>query len=163
MPQPKISRPRFPPGYLENPKTLLDWEQVEARLAAAKNYWLSSVRPDGRPHSVPKWGVWVQNCFYFDGSPETRHARNIAHNPFVSVHLESGDNVVILEGTARAVEKPAPQLAALVARAYSDKYAVHGYAPAPDQWNEGGLFEVTPRCVLAWTKFTDDPTKFEFE
>lgn len=163
MPQPKVSRPHFPSGYLENPRTLLDWEPVEERLAAAKNYWLSSVRPDGRPHSVPKWGVWVKGRFYFDGSPETRHARNIARNPYVTVHLESGDDVVILEGTARAVEKPAAQLAARVARAYGEKYAGEGYAPAADQWNEGGLFEVNPRSVLAWTKFTDDPTKFEFE
>jgi hypothetical protein len=32
----------------------------------------------------------------------------------------------------------------------------------PDQWDNGGLFEVTPQTVLAWTKFTDDPTKFTF-
>ncbi len=37
MPQPKVSRPHFPPGYLENPRTLLDWAPVELRLAAAKN------------------------------------------------------------------------------------------------------------------------------
>lgn len=145
MPQPKVSRPHFPPGYLENPRTLLDWAPVESRLAAAKNYWLSSVRPNGCPHSVPKWGVWV------------------ARNPHVTVHLESGDDVVILEGTARAVEKPAAGLAARVARAYGEKYADANYTPAADQWDAGGLFEVCPRNVLAWTKFTDDPTKFEFE
>jgi len=160
---PKVSRPHFPPGYVENPTSLLSWSQVEPRLAGAVHYWLGTVRPDGRPHAVPKWAVWVDGCIYFDGSPETRHARNIAANPFVSLHLEDGSNVVILEGTARALLRPATSLAVKVARAYTEKYAALGYSPSPDQWDRGGLFEITPRLVLAWTKFTDDPTRFEFE
>jgi nitroimidazol reductase NimA-like FMN-containing flavoprotein (pyridoxamine 5'-phosphate oxidase superfamily) len=162
MSQPIISRPRFPSGYLENPKGLLPWSHVEEELGHAKNYWLCSVRTNGHPHVIPKWAVWVDNKIYFDGSPETRHARNIAANPHVSMHLESGDNVVIVEGVARAVEKPNRDLAKKIADAYSAKYAELGYAPEPSQWDEGGLFEVIPQSALAWTKFTDDPTKFVF-
>jgi hypothetical protein len=136
---------------------------VEQRLAEAKNYWLCTVRPNGHPHVVPKWGVWVDGKIYFDGSPDTRHARNILENPAVALHLESGDEAVILEGTARAVQKPSPGLAGQVARAYSAKYAALGYAPGPDQWDNGGLYEISVRIALAWTKFTDDPTKFVFD
>jgi hypothetical protein len=161
--QPRIIRPRFPQGYVENPQALLPWSHVEQRLAEAKNYWLCTVRPNGHPHVVPKWGVWVDDKFYFDGSPDTRHARNIAGNPSVALHLESGDEAVILEGSSQAVKSPAPELAEKVARAYSAKYAALGYAPGPDQWDNGGLFEITVRMALAWTKFTDDPTKFIFE
>jgi len=160
MTQPLITRPHFPEGYLVHPKALLSWSHVEQRLGSAKNYWLCSVRPNGHPHSVPKWGVWVDSRLYFDGSPETRHARNIDANPHVSLHLESGDDVVIVEGTARAVDKPARPLAEKIAQGYCAKYAALGYAPTPDQWDNGGLFEIIPRTVLAWTKFTDDPTKF---
>lgn len=163
MSQPEVSRPHFPPGYVENPQSFLSWEQVKSRLESAKNYWLSSVRPDGRPHSVPKWGVWVDNRFYFDGSPATRHARNIARNPHVNVHLESGDHAVIVEGSAAAISQPDPTLAEQIARAYTIKYAALGYSPAPDQWDQGGLFVVIPQSVLAWTQFTDNPTKFEFK
>lgn len=163
MGQPKVSRPKFPPGYLENPTGFVEWSQVEARLAQAKNYWLCSVHPENRPHVIPKWGVWVNDRFYFDGSPETRHARNIALNPRVALHLESGENVVVIEGTARALGKPAAELAQQVAAAYSTKYAADGYAPEPDQWDAGGLFEITPHSALAWTSFTDDPTKFLFD
>jgi hypothetical protein len=105
----------------------------------------------------------MDDKIYFDGSPDTRHARNIAGNPHIALHLESGDDVVILEGTSQAVQKPAPELAGKVARAYSAKYAALGYAPAPDQWDSGGLFEIRLRMALAWTKFTDDPTKFVFD
>ena len=78
MADPLISRPQFPDGYIENPQSLLSWQAVERRLITAKNYWLSSVHPEQRPHAVPVWGVWFENRFYFDGSPQTRHAKNIS-------------------------------------------------------------------------------------
>lgn len=161
MSAPLISRPQFPEGYLLDPKGLLSWEQVETRLVEARNYWLCTVRPNQRPHAIPLWGVWVEGKLYFDGSPQTRHARNIAANPQVSVHLESGDQVVILEGTAGETI-PAIELAEKIAQAYGLKYASLGYSPAPDSWNAGGLFAVQPRKVIAWTSFTDDPTRFTF-
>jgi nitroimidazol reductase NimA-like FMN-containing flavoprotein (pyridoxamine 5'-phosphate oxidase superfamily) len=163
MTDPKVTRPKFPEGYLENPKSLLPWSHVETRLTEAKHYWLCTVRPNGRPHTVPKWAVYIQGKIYFDGSPETRHARNIAANQHVVVHLESGEDVVIVEGVAKASGRPESELAVEIAKAYARKYADHGYAPQPDQWNEGGLFEIEPRTVLAWTKFTDDPTRFTLE
>ena len=163
MTQPRITRPRFPEGYLAGPKALLPWSHVEQRLAAAKNYWICSVRPNGKPHTVPVWAVWVDKSIYFDGSPETRHARNISHNPNVVVHLESGDDVLIVEGVAQMLETVTPKLGRQVAQAYSAKYAEIGYSPQPDQWNNGGLFRVLPHMVLAWTQFTDDPTKFVLE
>jgi hypothetical protein len=38
--------------------------------------------------------------------------------------------------------------------------SLFGYAPNPSQWDEGGLFEVTPQKAFAWTNFTEDPTRF---
>lgn len=103
MTSPRVTRPRFPKGYVDSPKRFLDWSEVEGRLSEAIHYWLCSVRPDGRPHVVPKWAAWVDGRLYFDGSPETRHARNIAVNPNVNVHLEDGARAVILDGRARAI------------------------------------------------------------
>ncbi len=160
---PKATRPHFPPGYIENAKELLEWGKVEQMLEEAKNYWLCTVRPDGRPHAVPKWGVWLNDRVYFDGSSETRHARNIAANPQVVVHLESGDQVVIIEGICTPSPRPSSELGQALARGYARKYAAFNYSPRPDQWDNGGLYEVAPQTVLAWTKFTDDPTKFTLE
>jgi nitroimidazol reductase NimA-like FMN-containing flavoprotein (pyridoxamine 5'-phosphate oxidase superfamily) len=163
MKEPHFTRPHFPEGYLAAPKGFVAWSHVESRLSEARNYWLCTVQPNGHPHAVPKWGVWLDGKLYFDGSPETRHSRNIARNPSVAVHLESGDDVVVVDGTARAHPKPSPELGLQLANAYSAKYADFGYSPKPDQWDNGGLYEVTPTTVLAWTKFTEDPTKFTFE
>jgi nitroimidazol reductase NimA-like FMN-containing flavoprotein (pyridoxamine 5'-phosphate oxidase superfamily) len=160
MSTPKISRPQFPPGYVENPTKTVPWEMVEQRLAEAKNYWLCSVYPDGRPHVIPRWAVYVDGKIYYDGSPETRHARNITQNPRVALHLESGDQALIVDGTAKEAGKPSKELAAKIAAAYCAKYTPFGYSPQPDQWNEGGLFVFTPKKVLTWTNFMDDPTRF---
>ncbi len=160
MPIPQSTRPRFPKGYVDNPIGTVSWEYVEKRLSEAKNYWICSVRPDGTPHAIPRWAVWVNGKIFYDGSPETRHAQNITQNPRVSLHLESGDEAVIVEGESKASGKPPRELAEKIAQAYRAKYTQHGYAPEATQWDEGGLYEITPRKVMAWTKFTDDPTKF---
>jgi len=162
MNQPKITRPTFPPGYVDHPTSEVSWEYVAQRLSEAKNYRLCSVRPDGRPHVIPRWAVYVDGKVYYDGSSKTRHARNILENPYISLHLESGDQVVILEGTSQQAERPSPELAQKLAQAYKTKYAVHGYAPEPNQWDEGGLYVFTIQQVIAWTNFLTNPTKFVF-
>lgn len=163
MPEPRISRPQFPQGYADKPASFLTWGWVAAQLTEARHYWLCSVRPDGRPHVVPRWGVFLDHKFYYDGSPETRHAQNLTHNPKVSLHLESGEKVIILEGDSQPAGKPNLHFAQRLAQAIRDKYAALGYSPKPDQWDEGGLFVFTPRQCIAWTVFFENPTKFTFE
>ena len=159
---PKITRPNFPKGYVDKPVSFLTWEWVAEQLTESKHYWLSSVRPNGRPHVVPRWGVFLDNKFYYDGSPETRHARNIMENPHITLNLESGSEAIILEGTAAPAGKPSPELGRRLAQAYK-KYKELGYAPKPDSWDEGGLYVFTPRQCIAWSNFTQNPTKFVFE
>jgi len=163
MDVPKITRPAFPKGYVDNPASYLTWDWVAAQLTESKHYWLCTVRADGRPHVVPRWGVFLDNKFYYDGSPETRHALNLVNNSNVSLHLESGEQAIIMEGTSRSAEKPDHEFAQRLARAISEKYSAMGYSPEPNQWDEGGLFVFTPRQCIAWSKFTDNPTKFIFD
>jgi pyridoxamine 5'-phosphate oxidase-like protein len=163
MTTPKITRPKFPKGYVDNPISELSWAFVEKRLIESKNYWLCSTRPNGRPHVVPRWCVYLDGRIYYDGSPETRHARNIMENPYVSLHLESGDEVIILDGRSEPAGKPEADFAQDLSKIYKKKYAESGYAPEPNQWDNGGLYVFTPRQCLAWTVFFENPTKFIFE
>lgn len=162
MNQPKVMRPKFPPGYVDHPISEVPWDYVIEQLTEAKNYWLCSTRPDGRPHVVPRWCVYVDRKIYYDGSAETRHALNIKVNPNVAIHLEDGSKAIILEGIAVEAGKPAPELARRLSEAYKRKYADQDYAPEPTQWDEGGLYVFTPRQCLAWTVFFENPTKFVF-
>jgi nitroimidazol reductase NimA-like FMN-containing flavoprotein (pyridoxamine 5'-phosphate oxidase superfamily) len=142
---------------------LLPWSWAEERLAKAENYWFATVRPDGRPHAMPAWAVWIEGALYFEGSPETRRARNIAGNPWVAVHLESGTEVVIIEGKAEAWPKPERPLAERLAQAFGTKYGERfDYHPEPDQWDEGGLWRLQPSVAFGWSSFTKDPTRWRF-
>lgn len=163
---PAADRPVFPDGYglPETSEGLLTWEEVEARLVESQNYWLASVRPDGRPHSVPRWGVWVEGRFWYDGAPTTVHTRNTEQNPAVTLTLESGSQVVIVEGESHATSAAADGFGQRLAAAFG-KYADAGYSPEPDSWSGedgGGLRVITPHRVLAWFDFPKDCTRFTF-
>ncbi len=168
---PRVERPVVPEGYgmPESDEGLLPWAWAEERLTNAANYWFATVRPDGRPHSSPIWAVWMDGRLYFDGSPEARRMKNIAANPHVSVHLESGNEVVIIEGTAGAVTAlPDLPFTTRLSEAYTAKYKQHDYSPKPDQWDEGGLYVMQPRIGLGWTfregeEFGKTYTRWRFE
>ena len=159
-------RPDLPPGYglPETDAGLLDWEPVRQRLVAAEHYWLATVRPDGRPHLIPRWGVWLDDRLYYDGSPATRHARNLASNPGVSLSLEDGRRAVVVEGRSDPARADDDGLGIRLAAAFG-KYHASGYAPAADAWageDGGGLRVLQPRMALAWTRFPEDATRFVF-
>src|SRR5437868_4173625 len=86
----KVGIPHMPSMYTsQHKKKFLPWTHAEERLIKSRSYWICTTRPDGRPHSIPVWGMWVDGAFYFGTGRETRKAKNIAKNPEVSVHLES--------------------------------------------------------------------------
>ncbi len=151
-----------PEGYTmtDREQRLLDWSHVQKQMREAINYWMATTRPDGRPHVAPTWAVWHEDRLYFDGSPETRRMKNMAANPNVAVHLEDGTRAIIVEGIAKPVGKPIRELAESLAALYAAKYESLGYAPKPDQWDEGGLFVVEPTLALAWTEFGVDMTRW---
>ena len=164
--QPSTDRPVLPEGYglPETSSGQLTWAQVEPHLEQAMHYWLSSVRPDGRPHSVPRWGVWMDGRFWYDGAPTTRHTRNVEVNPAVTLTLESGTQVVIVEGESVATRADPEGLGARLSQAFT-KYADSDYSPGSDSWSGqdgGGLRVITPHRVLAWFDFPKDCTRFSF-
>lgn len=156
---PVASPAEAPPvyGFPEGVDGLLPWSYAEERLERARNYWLATTRPDGRPHVTPLWGVWVDGALYFNGLPTARWARNMAANPAVSVHLESGDEVVILEGAAEDVVTDA-DTGRRVVEAWDAKYGRLHPEPATD-----GLFRLRPRTARAWSSGSlADGTRWRF-
>ncbi|WP_070012914.1 pyridoxamine 5'-phosphate oxidase family protein [Streptomyces abyssalis] len=98
LPVPEASPPVMF-GVPAPPGDLLPWQWALQRLAAAHNYWIATTRPGGRPHCRPVWGVWLDDGFWF--STGSLAARNLPLNDEITVHLEDGQEVVIVEGTAR--------------------------------------------------------------
>jgi hypothetical protein len=161
---PRPSRP-YVPGYgiPTGKKGMLPWRHVSERMGKALNYWMGTTDSDGRPHATPVWGAWLDETLYFDGSPQTRRGRNLAANPAIVVHLESGSEVVIVQGEAHQIRATDQAFATRLAAAYAAKYTAFNYAPSPDTWKSGGLYVVRPRVVFAWTKFPKDATRWNFE
>jgi hypothetical protein len=158
------SQPVLPPGYQLDAKggqdNLVAWEHVEEQLRTKRNFWVSSARPDGRPHAMPVWGVWMNGAFYFSTDPQSRKSRNLNANPHAVVHLESGDDVVILEGRVNVITDPA--LLQQADRVYFEKYQFH---LAGDQAVPGVIFRLQPATVFAWMEstFQSSATRWKFE
>lgn len=81
--------------------------------------------------------------------------RNLAVNPSIVVHGESGDEVVILEVVVKRIDDASaePSLVERVDAAYSSKYGIEHGTP---------LFAVRPERVLAWSEYPDDATRWRF-
>jgi hypothetical protein len=142
---PVASRPRMFGGHPE--PVPLPWAWAEARLRAAPHYWVATTRPDGRPHSRPVWGVWLDGAVWFGTG--SLAVGNLAENPEVTVHLESGGEVVIVEGRAEPVSDPARL--GPVLDAYNRKYHWDlDLASLP-----GPFHAVRPRVAFGWVS---DPT-----
>ena len=147
---PETGRPHIPGyGIPDSREGLLDWGWAEERLTRALPYWVATVPPDRRPHTTPVWGIWVDGALHFEGGPHTRRGRNLAANPAVAVHVERGDEVVIVEGTAEGLAAPEQGRAAPLVAAYDAKdHPRCGYRADPDNWRTGGLCAV--RAAVAF-------------
>lgn len=96
---------------------------AESRLQQDTIAWLTTVRPTGRPDTVPVWFLWRDNTVLIYSRPHTRKLKNLAQNAHVSIALDGtdgGGDVVRIEGTAEvAPDHPA----ASDVPAYAEKYS----------------------------------------
>lgn len=151
---PTRTRPDIPKEYgvPETEEGMVEWSWVVDQLVKAKNYWLISLYPDGRPHCVPSWGAWVEGKLYFSGGDMTRHAKNLETDPTLIAHLESGDQVVIVYGKAEPAASVAPDTIKKIEADYTTKYGA----------GEGATYALVPDKVIAWTTYPTTPTRFLF-
>jgi len=116
----------------------LDWSWVEEQLERAGTYWVLATGP-GHPHPRPVWAVWQDATLHLSiGSPVIR--RQLAADPTVTVHLDSGIDTVIVEGYARGETDDAAVVAAFD-RKYDYDYDVARFGP---------LIIVEPARITAW-------------
>ena len=117
--------------------------EAHEKLSTQKVIWFSSVRPDGRPHLVPIWFVWLAEKLYVGTGPKSVKARNIRRNPQVVLALEDGIHPIICEGQAAILAQPLP---ADLLQAFLQKYEWD--LTQEDQY--GLVIEVTPQKWMAW-------------
>jgi hypothetical protein len=117
----------------------LSWAWVDKQLTDAGAYWVNAFTP-GHPHPRPVWGIWGQQRLHLSiGSSTILGA--IRKEPAVTIHLDSGTDVVIVEGLTTPAAVTTPALIKAYNQKYDWEYQVSQY---------GELIQVEPRRVLAW-------------
>lgn len=159
---PSPERPMMPEGYglaAAEKFQPITWEWVTERLSAARNYWIATTRRDGRPHVSPVWGLWLDGQMMFATDSSSAKARNARRNPACSVHLESGDEVVILDGSLDVMSDP--QTLERFNDEYNTKYSINPGAGG----DAAPVFALTHQTVLAWMEvdFPSTATRWRFD
>jgi len=138
------------PGYgllpADRGEGLFPWSWAEERLARSRSYWVSTVRPDGRPHAMPVWGVWLDGALYFSTGAQTVKARNLERNAACVFTCELPHEAVVVEGTASLVTDRVPEVETI----YEEKYGM-GYPPGSH------LYRVQPTKAFA---LVDEESRF---
>ena len=118
-------------GFSSPGASAVDWAQGRGAIEAAEVFWLSTARPDGRPHVTPLLAVFLDDAMYFCTGREERKAKNLESNRHCI--LTTGENGldggldVVVEGVAAEVSDGAEL--GLVAAGYEAKYGEHFTAP----------------------------------
>jgi PPOX class probable F420-dependent enzyme len=161
---PTASRP-YMPGYgTKSPDEgsgLLPWSWAEEILSASPNYWVTTLGPDGSPHSTPVWGVWDGGAVWFSCAVGSRKARNLRADPRCCLSTERADNPVVIEGLARLFTDPG-HIAGWIELAnvkYSAEMPIEFLDPS-----RNALFEVKPvwAFALKHDDFEGSPTRWTF-
>lgn len=157
--------------YSSEGAVAVPWSETQRALANAELYWISTVRPDGRPHVTPLVGIWHDGAAYFTTGPGERKEMNLEANP--NCVFTTGSNAwaagfdVVVEGQARRTEDET--LLSTIADAYRDKYRdawsfqVNDGAFFHDEGGRSLVFEIRPVTVFGFGK--GDPfsqTRYRF-
>ncbi|MFF6977112.1 pyridoxamine 5'-phosphate oxidase family protein [Streptomyces sp. NPDC008343] len=145
--------------YSDETATAVPWPEAEKLLAEAELFWISTVRPDGRPHVTPLPAVWSQGALHFCTGPEERKARNLAGNPHLV--LTTGTNRwdkgydLVVEGEAVRITDEA-RLRELAA-AWEAKYGSFWHFDVADGCFRHGaghayVYSVAPSTVFGFGK-----------
>ncbi|WP_242886640.1 pyridoxamine 5'-phosphate oxidase family protein [Actinomadura litoris] len=161
---PAADRPHMP-GYgilgADEGSGLLPWAWAVERLRAARNFWLCTVRPDGRPHAMPVWGAWSGEELMFSSSVPSRKMVNLRANPNVVVTTEEAEEPVVIEGTAKVVTElgALQRFIDLVNAKYATGYRVDFLDPVVN-----ATVAVRPQRAFGMRQgdFTGSPTRWSF-
>jgi hypothetical protein len=149
------------PDYSSPQAAATSWAEATQQLEQAEVFWLSTVRPDGRPHVTPLLAVWLDGALYFCTGANERKAKNLAHNPHCI--LTTGRNALNEAGLDLVVEGDAARVTddarlGRVAGLYEAKYGsgwhfdVDNGAFKGQEGNVALVFEVAPATAFGFGK-----------
>ncbi|HUY80064.1 MAG TPA: pyridoxamine 5'-phosphate oxidase family protein [Ktedonobacterales bacterium] len=126
---------------------------LQERLERDLIVWISSTRPDGRPHLVPVWFLWQDGELLMFSKPDQK-VRNLRAHPAVVFALDNtdtGEDVALIEGVARLLpegEAPTPDSLSAYAQKYAGKLTEMGWTPASMAQSYTQAIRITPTRFL---------------
>lgn len=127
---------------------------IDQRLREEPMIWFTTVRANGRPHTVPVWFLWDGVSFLIFSQPGTQKIRNVQRNPHITLALDGtkqGGDVVIVEGEAELLSEPSRNLNLT---AFGEKYASMIKAMGGDPESIGEEYSqpirIKPTKFLSW-------------
>lgn len=128
--------------------------RADRRLREEEVAWLTTVRPDGQPQSVPVWFYWDGDTFLLYSRPGQRKLKNIGQNSRVGLNLNSnarGGDVVRVEGAAEVVPDvpPANEVGEYLEK-YREAIARIGFDPEGFARAYSVALRVTPARWQVW-------------
>jgi PPOX class probable F420-dependent enzyme len=128
--------------------------RAQRRLHEEKIAWLTTVRADGQPQSVPVWFLWNDETFSIYSQPDRQKLRNISRNPRVDLNLNSNvhrGDIVRVESIAEIVENAlrADEVPEYVEK-YRDYIARIGFDPESFAQTYSVPLRVTPIRWQVW-------------
>ena len=160
---PKATRPRAAGyGFPKSSKGLLPWSWAETRLKKSHNYWITTVKPDGSPHTMVVWGLWQDGRFLFSTGSKSRKTRNLQKNPNCIVATENAAEAIIVEGIAEVADLAARKK---FLAPYERKYKFDMSSMKDDMMSmKEPVFAVHPKLVFGlWEKyFQSKSTRWKF-
>jgi hypothetical protein len=162
--EPKASRPHMP-GYVSaDTKGLLAWKWAEDRLKRSREYWIATSRPDGSPHVMVIWGLWMDDAFVFSTGSKSRKARNLEANPRCVICNEDAKEAVIVEGFAERM-RDVPRIREFL-KTYERKYKFDMSGMAEEMISlKEPVFVVRPQVAFGQAEktFSKTATRWKFE
>jgi nitroimidazol reductase NimA-like FMN-containing flavoprotein (pyridoxamine 5'-phosphate oxidase superfamily) len=138
---------------------LLPWSWAEERLTRSHDFWLATTSPEGEPHLMPVWAMWLAGALWFSSSNGSRKTRNLRANGRCSLSTDTAAQPVVVKGIAEVVTDQVQLQAMLDAEnaKYGSDYSIDTLDPAVNT-----CFRVRPVRVfgLDTEDFTGSPTRW---
>lgn len=153
------------PGYgvlgADDGTGLLPWSWAEERLNRSHDFWFATTWPDGRPHVMPVWGVWLEGAVWFSSSLGSRKARNLLADPRCVITTDDAQQPVVVDGTAERVTDldHIGRMLDASNRKYGTSYDIGFLDPAVN-----ATFRIRPAWAFGLDEadFTGSPTRWQF-
>lgn len=156
--------------FSENDVEPTTWDEGRSAIEQAEIFWLTTVRPDGRPHVTPLLSVWHDGAAYFCTGPEEQKGKNLASNPHCvlttggNARLEGLDIVIEADAVRVVEDETLLELAGLYESKYGKEwhFDVRNGAFVNDVGGDAYVYELAPQKAFGFKKGPYSQTRWRF-